>query len=153
MRELQSLGQKKQQHEHYERVNGGVRAQIMREIEVQQIVNQKHIIVKEQRHEHIQQVQHQHHHEEIRIGHTKQHEHYEHVSGDVRVRIMREIEAQRIVRQRHIVVHEQHHEIILRIDERHHHDQIRIGHTKQHEHYEHVSGDVRVTMTIYDDLV
>ena len=53
---------------------------------------QIHIVVHEQSHERIQQVQHQHQHEVIRHGHIKKHEHYEHVNGDVRVQIMKETE-------------------------------------------------------------
>ena len=124
-------------------MSGDVRVDI-REIEQQQIV--RSIVVREQYHEHILQVQHQHQLMEIRHGVIRQHEHYEHVSGDVRVDI-REIEQQQIVRS--IVVHEQHHEHILQVQHQHQLMEIRHGHIRrlidiEVVHYEHVSGDVRV---------
>jgi hypothetical protein len=73
-------------------VNGDVRVQIMKEIEQQQVVKKRYIVVHEQYHEHIQQVQQQHQKEEIRRGLIKKQESYEHVNGDVRAQIMKEIE-------------------------------------------------------------
>ena len=69
-------------------MNGDVRVQIMKEIEQQQVVKKRYIVVHEQYHERIQQVQRQHQLMEIRCGLINRHEIYDLVNGGVWVRIM-----------------------------------------------------------------